>query len=568
MGMGTIARITSQPAQAVLSLRRYLPRRFDAVAGRRAWVVLGVLAAGVALAYWPTLVELARVWLADSAYSHGWLIVPLACWLGWRLVQERPPRYVPEPGLGALEAGAGALLHLAALVVGWPLLDYAALVLLLRGVTLAVQGRSAAALLTFPFAFLFFMFPLPGIVLAGTSLWLQDVVARISGLVLDHFWVCRQQGHALQVMGLEHPLIVGAECSGLRQLIALAALAVLLAHLGLKRWWSSLVLVAATVPVAVLANVARVVLMAAIARRFGMSWLDNSWLHSAPALFTFPLGIGLLLLFRWGLHQVESRASAAQGQSFRVLARGLGGEEPSRVPQPLRLAAQGVLGVGLVLAAALVLQGWLLGHLEAGAVRRGPVLPQPLDTLPQQLGDWQVSLSRDPDKLRDRLGFADDTILRSYQHGSGMVAQVYLVYSSVGKDREHHPEICMSEVAGVPEIAQARRVVSLEERRDKPVQRFVYRPASDRRLFVWYWHYTLEPPLRPGQTLLQALHQRLSRRPASLTVQVSAELPEESASMVERSLLVEIDRSVRQGFLPGDVRMGCDRIKVHWLGPD
>jgi exosortase/archaeosortase family protein len=58
----------------------------------------------------------------------------------------------------------------------------------------------------------------------------------------------------------------------------------------------------AAVPVAIVANVLRVLGMALMARWLGVSWLEG-WSHHLPALFTFPLGLGLYLL----AYQVVSR---------------------------------------------------------------------------------------------------------------------------------------------------------------------------------------------------------------------------------------------------------------------
>lgn len=561
--------MTAQGATASLVTGRY--RMGDrllrpTLQGRESLRLFVLALALTALLFWPTLASLAKVWWEDPGYSHGFLVIPLTGWLVQRWYREHRPRFAPEPGLGALETAAGILLHLAALVVGWPLVDFAGLFLCLRGLALAFHGRPCADGLTVPLAFLFFMFPLPSIVMASSALWLQDFVAKASGLVLEQFWVVRQRGHAIELPGMAAPLVVGAECSGLRQLISLLAMSALLAHLGLKRWWTTLLLMLVTVPVAIGANVARVIAMVVAAKWFGTGWID-SWLHSAPALFTFPVALGLLLLFTWGLQQLETvgRRSAAGTNP----AAPLPSQNGTPGPVVLRLSPLGVLGGTVALLVGVVLQALVLWHLEAGAVRRGPKLPGTLDQLPERLGSWQAGERADLAKLRERITFADDVFLRQYTEPEArLAANVYLVYSSAGKDREHHPEICMNEVAGVPDLRDRRRVVFLNQSANSPVQRFEYPAGSERRLFVWYWHYTVEPPLRDGQTFLQALHQRLSRRPASLTVQVTVAGSDQTADQVERSLLTEIDGYLRRNLLPGYAVMGCDRIPVRWLGPD
>jgi exosortase/archaeosortase family protein len=63
--------------------------------------------------------------------------------------------------------------------------------------------------------------------------------------------------------------------------------------------------------VAILANVLRIVLMAVGAKWFGEGWISGP-LHTAPAFFSIPVGLGLYALVGWGLGQFWPVAAAEE----------------------------------------------------------------------------------------------------------------------------------------------------------------------------------------------------------------------------------------------------------------
>jgi exosortase len=259
----------------------------------RLWLVAAL--ALLAVLYAPLLWRLAVLWLDDPNYSHGFLVPLISGWLAWRHIRKVGPPVCGEPGLGCLEVLSGCAVHLVAFVIAWPPLDFVALALVLRGLAVAAGGREWAKGFTFAILFLFFMFPLPVTWTGTAALWLQDWVSRASEAVLNLFVVCYRRGNALYLAGVPDPLMVAEECSGLRQIVGFVALGALLGHLGRRPPLFRVLLVVLAVPVAIAANVARVLLMAVVTTFLGTGWL-STWLHHAPALVALPLGLALFLL--------------------------------------------------------------------------------------------------------------------------------------------------------------------------------------------------------------------------------------------------------------------------------
>jgi hypothetical protein len=122
-------------------------------------------------------------------------------------------------------------------------------------------------------------------------------------------------------------------------------------------------------------------------------------------------------------------------------------------------------------------------------------------------------------------------------------------------------------VAGKREDRTARRTCPVEGPGD-PVQQYRFTGPLGRPQWVFYWHYTLEPP-PPKRPLnrFQKLYQRLRRRPSSVTIEVFA--PENSSNSAElaRQFVRLVDQALRQHMGPTAER-GSRRLPVTVVDPD
>jgi exosortase len=461
--------------------------------------------------------------------------------------------------LGSVSILTGLLCQGGATVVRWPPLSYFALVCILRGLLVAMGGRRWANAFTFPLLFLFFMFPLPVTWTGYLSLWLQDIVARVSETVLSLFVVCHRVGHSLRIAGVDRSLVIAEECSGLGQIIAFVAFAVLLGHLLQRRWWQRLLLLILAVPTAVAANTLRVLLMHAGAIWFGTGWIQGV-LHDMPALFSLPIGVLFFLLLDHWLSSWSQQTVQPKAPTIAEVA--------ASPASPL----QGAQLVTAWLVLGLAGQWLLQAHLQQSGEWSYPHLQAPLATIPLTIADptgrpvvWQGQVLEEMEaQLRQRLPFAvDDLLMRVYRTESGDWARVYMVHSRAGEDRKHHPEICIRDVSGAPEDITFRQRVPLDTAGRAEAQRFRFWTGANRSLVVYYWHYTLEPVAVEGQSRLQRLHQRLGVSPPSLTVQVSTN-GENAGHLanVEKVLLPALHAAMERQILPVTSRCGCDRIPI------
>jgi hypothetical protein len=244
----------------------------------------------------------------------------------------------------------------------------------------------------------------------------------------------------------------------------------------------------------------------------------------------------------------------------------------------LTLAA---IALAVCVAGQLALQVHLAAGVRHAALRR-PLTELPmtlddsttgvLDSNPVSLRAWCGEAQSESATLSAKITFADELIARYYRTSATppaqgeeerqVTARLYAVYSRKGEDREHHPELCMRDVAGYEEDANAAALVPLDQAGARSVQRFRFRTETGQLAYVYYWHYTLAGERRRGQTALQALHQRFGPRPPSVTVQVSTGVSGAELELVERSFLPAVDQALQSTVLPADARLGHDRLPV------
>jgi exosortase len=234
-----------------------LPRLEPARAQGAMW---WLVAAGLLVLYLPTYRDLDAVYWARENGAPGIVVVAIWLWLLWRaraaLRTERRTPLGSCVGWAAIVAGAalyalGRSQQLFQLEVGSQLL-------IVPGIALALLGPAATRRLWFVWAFLAFTVPLPGSLIDSLLVPLKEFVAAAVTDVLFFAGLPIARDGVVIYVG-PYQLFIADACSGLNQLVALAAIGVLYVHVAAhKSRAHGALLLASIVPVATVANVLRV----------------------------------------------------------------------------------------------------------------------------------------------------------------------------------------------------------------------------------------------------------------------------------------------------------------------
>lgn len=242
--------------------------------------------------YYPIFSALADTWLIDPYYSHGFIIPVISLYVVWmqRKHLKADDRYFMY-GAALTTAGLAAygygILNKSLYISSLSFLAVSA------GIVLSFYGKKNLVRLLFPILFLVFMIPLPYMDYASTHL--QTVTASASTTIIKLAGI-PAVNHGSQIeMGTESVFVIGEPCSGLRTMISLFALAAVFSYYVEGPAWKRWALFASSIPIAVVANILRVVLILFIAYYYGED-LAMSLFHDASSLFLFLLAFVLLVL--------------------------------------------------------------------------------------------------------------------------------------------------------------------------------------------------------------------------------------------------------------------------------
>jgi exosortase len=261
------------------------------------WGWLATFCLVAVAAYWPILWDMAADWARDDNYSHGFLVPLVSAYALWvnrrRLVELRwRPSWV---GLGVVAVGVCALI--LGEVGAEQFTKRVSFLIVIGGAILFLLGMPALRKLTFPYAYLFFMVPLPYIVYDSVAFPLKLLAARVAtGVVLAMGIPIYSEGNIIYLESTT--LQVADACSGIRSLMSLIALAAAFAYFTQRGAWRRWILVLAAVPIAILTNMMRIVGTAFLTHYFGAE-MAMGFFHEFAGLVVF--GTALVMLFALGL---------------------------------------------------------------------------------------------------------------------------------------------------------------------------------------------------------------------------------------------------------------------------
>ena len=247
-----------------------------------------IIAIILGVTYYPTFIWMWQRWNAeDTYYSHGPLIIIASLFFLWnkREILKKLPIDLNFDKIGIFFLIVGFLFHITGSWIKIYFISAVSLLFMLAGIIRCIGGREWGKKTFFPVVYLIFMIPMPMVLVSNIVLQMKLFAAEMATL-------------GLQIIGLEAVrdgsiirmpfsiLEVEAPCSGLRSLIALLAFGTAFAYLSKHSNLKKLILCLAALPIALGANVMRIVLLGWVSDVYGME-AAQGWIHDFSGYLLF-----------------------------------------------------------------------------------------------------------------------------------------------------------------------------------------------------------------------------------------------------------------------------------------
>jgi exosortase B len=407
---------------------------------RGRWAPWLAVAAGLLLLYVPTYIDLSRGLWRDDAYAHGPIILGVFAWLVWRgrevLLDETSPR---APFWGAALFVVGLLLYVIGRSQALTLFEVASHLPVIAGIVLMLRGPRALRRLAFPILFLFFLIPLPGFILDAVTTPLKEIVSAMVEVIL------RAAGYPIERSGVvlemgQHQMLVADACSGLNSLYSLFALGLLYAHLtGPSSRARIAILVASIVPIAIAANVLRVMALVLITYHFGEE-AAQGLLHGFAGMLVFVVALAMLLGVDKLIRRPREDGGPAKASRSGLDSRLRGNDAPRLHGGDKNWAAY---------VAAIAMLGAALAAPAMKPVRAEGMAVDLEKVVPTAFGDWRIDTGIEPvvpapdvqSKL-DRI--YRQIVTRTYVNPQGEQMMLTIAYGGDQSDalKAHRQEAC------------------------------------------------------------------------------------------------------------------------------
>lgn len=267
---------------------------------RTAWPLVACLAlllTGLSWEFWPVLRAMAERWSNDPRYAHGYLVPMFSLALLWMRRNQLPAGELRASGRGLAFIVLGTLILLVGGYFRQGSIEGLAILPYLAGVAVVLGGWPALRWAGPSIMFLIFMIPLPWRVenaLGPPLQWLATLASSFSLQTLG--FMAFAEGNIIQLNDFKIGVVEA--CSGLSMLITFVALSVGMALVVDRPLLDRIVLVLSAIPVALVANIARITMTGVLHETIGGQIADKFY-HDLAGWVMIPLALVLYWCEIW-----------------------------------------------------------------------------------------------------------------------------------------------------------------------------------------------------------------------------------------------------------------------------
>jgi len=262
--------------------------------------------------YWPEFTNLWKIWLRSDEYSSGLLVPFIVVYILWSR-RHKIAKCSIQPsvwGLFAFIAAQGFRVLGTFYMYGSA--ERLSIIISLASLTLLLFGWKVLKKVSTVLLFLCLMLPLPRSVHAAIMLPLQQFATTSAVFCLEMLgYAVIREGNIINLNGTS--VAVAEACNGLRMITAFFVIIGLVVMLVERQWWEKIIVMASSLPIAILCNTLRLT-VTAIAFTMLTGKDMEKFFHDFGGYLMMPLAIGLVILELWLLMKLTTVPEEKQQQ--------------------------------------------------------------------------------------------------------------------------------------------------------------------------------------------------------------------------------------------------------------
>lgn len=306
-----VSPLTAVPSEAGIEAPPSAPAEASAAAPAAPalpWAAIGWFAVLLIAAFGPALLGLVNQWYNDEDMGHGFFVPVVAGYVVWLNREKLLSMPWRGNGLGLVLMLWAAFQLLVGTLGAELFLQRTSFVFSLTGMVLFLGGWAVLKELSFPLILLCFMIPLPAVIYNQITFPLQLFASAVAEQVLGLIGIpVLREGNVLELASQK--LSVVEACSGIRSLLSLTFLSLVYGFFFDKKPWMRWVLLAATIPIAIIANASRVTftgILSEINQEFA-----SGFFHLLEGWVIFIVALALLVAF----HRIVNKIAGVRANA-------------------------------------------------------------------------------------------------------------------------------------------------------------------------------------------------------------------------------------------------------------
>jgi EpsI family protein len=354
--------------------------------------------------YAPIVPELVMDWTTDI-YSYGMLVPFIAGYLISQKTNELKKIAIAPTLAGCAPLVVAVLLFLSGQLVADTFLMRLSMVLAFAALTQTLFGKGYLFVLLFPLFYLSFMVPLPFALVRAVTNFLMFFDAALAARIIQSLGIpIYLDANLLHLPNIT--LEVADVCSGISSLLALFVLALAYSYSLPISSFLKIALTASTIPLAVAANLVRIIVTVMLTYYYGTAVLE-SFFHKFSGTFNFVVSVALLVTLGEALRKRFPRVQRKREFSYQTsVVRSIRGS-----------GRRATIASSVILGIAIYLSGSLKG---SEAVESGI----DLERLPSSFGAYTIADVRWSDAYSDDQ--AQTKLSRLYSDKSDIPIELFI----------------------------------------------------------------------------------------------------------------------------------------------